>query len=141
MQVLHGTWIPQHTEDYLQKGGFYLWVETDMLRSGKKQKNDHPRSLSKPQLAEFLTNELGIKKDFGHQKIDDDIFTKYFTLPGAEDQPLKSYQLMELSNDDPLENFEFQAWEISCYKAPSFQLFNTSPPAALQFTLSNFPRG
>ena len=29
MQIVHGTWIPDDTDDYVQGGAFYVWVETD----------------------------------------------------------------------------------------------------------------
>ncbi len=29
MKIVHGTWIPAETADFIQQGGFYLWVETD----------------------------------------------------------------------------------------------------------------
>ena len=29
MKIVHGTWIPAEAADFIQQGGFYLWVETD----------------------------------------------------------------------------------------------------------------
>ena len=43
MKVLHGTWIPENTDQYKQTGAFYLWVETIGANRGKRAKNEHPR--------------------------------------------------------------------------------------------------
>ena len=29
MQIVHGTWIPEDTAAFVQRGAFYVWVETD----------------------------------------------------------------------------------------------------------------
>ena len=62
MKILHGTWIPHQGDEFIQQGGFYLWVETDTFE--KKQKNQpshsHPRQLTQAELPNFLTNNLGI---------------------------------------------------------------------------------
>jgi hypothetical protein len=61
MKILHGTWIPQAEDHFVQDGTFYLWIETT---EGKKQRGKtqaHPRQLGKAALAEFLAKEAGIK--------------------------------------------------------------------------------
>lgn len=29
MQIIHGTWIPDEAGEFVQRGAFYVWVETD----------------------------------------------------------------------------------------------------------------
>ena len=29
MQIIHGLWIPEDTDAFVQRGAFYVWVETD----------------------------------------------------------------------------------------------------------------
>src|SRR5213082_559366 len=29
MHIIHGTWIPEDTHEFIHRGAFYLWVETD----------------------------------------------------------------------------------------------------------------
>src|SRR6187431_118439 len=58
VQIVHGTWIPEDTDAFVQRGAFYVWVETDtpLTPAGKGAKrngsarsrtaataSDHPR--------------------------------------------------------------------------------------------------
>lgn len=118
MKVLHGTWIPENTDNYIQRGSFYLWVETISAPKGKTAKNKHPRCLGENQLKEFLRTELGIKDEFLH-KANGQISPKYFTLPSLKNNPLKSYELMKYTGEDIPDRFNFQQWQINCYKVPT----------------------
>ena len=121
MKVLHGTWIPENTDQYKQTGAFYLWVETIGANRGKRAKNEHPRILRKHMLEEFLTVELGLKDDYSHQ-IDRRIAKKYFTLPSSNGTPLKSYELMRYSGEEIPKTFGLRQWEIDCYEVQSASL-------------------
>jgi hypothetical protein len=35
MNVIHGDWIPDNTQDFIQSGNFYLWVESYDVRNKK----------------------------------------------------------------------------------------------------------
>ena len=59
MNVIHGAWIPKNTQDFIQSGGFYLWVESDDVRSNTKIPFD-PQHLPEKPCLEFLKNELAI---------------------------------------------------------------------------------
>ncbi|MDQ6908107.1 MAG: hypothetical protein M3176_14890, partial [Chloroflexota bacterium] len=61
MYIIHGTWIPEETDEFVQQGGFVLWVETDAA-TGKQCQGDltHPRQLSGEALAAFLTGTAGV---------------------------------------------------------------------------------
>jgi len=36
MNVIHGAWIPKNTQDFMQSGDFYLWIESDEVRNNTK---------------------------------------------------------------------------------------------------------
>ena len=59
MNIIHGTWIPKNTQDFIQSGDFYLWVESDDVRN-KKINSLHPRHLPEKTCLEFLKNDLAI---------------------------------------------------------------------------------
>ena len=59
MNVIHGTWIPENTQDFIQSGAFYLWVESDDVRNNTKIPL-HPQHLPEKPCLEFLKNELAI---------------------------------------------------------------------------------
>lgn len=110
MKILHGTWIPNETEEFIQSGGFYVWVETTKL---KKRKNStiHPYQLSTKDLAAFL------ERDFGIKNLQTDVITpKYFLLPTAKEQPLPSLELARYLEIDIPEEFTWQYWQIDCYQ-------------------------
>jgi SNF2 family DNA or RNA helicase len=105
MKILHGTWIPQAEESFVQDGAFCFWVETT---EGKKQRgNIHPRQLKKAELAEFLENEVGLKLSAA-------IAPQYFLLPTADQQPLPSLELARYLETELPETFEWQYWQVDC---------------------------
>ncbi len=111
MKILHGTWIPDETEELIQSGGFYLWVETTEARKTKNSTTIHPYQLSAPDLAAFLEQDLGVKN-----LQPDAIAPKYFLLPTAKGQPLPSLELARYLEIDNPEEFTWQYWEIDCYQ-------------------------
>ena len=116
MKILHGTWIPQPNSDFIQKGAFYLWVETDTSQTKPSKKNIHPRQLSQSDLATFLQKELGISSSSPEQ-INQQISPKYFALPTANSQLLPSPELAKyLETETETEPSEFTYWEITTYE-------------------------
>ncbi|MFB2839821.1 hypothetical protein [Floridanema evergladense] len=116
MKILHGTWIPQPNSDFIQKGAFYLWVETDISPPKTTKKNIHPRQLSQPDLATFLHQELGINSS-SLEQINQQISPKYFALPTVNSQPLPSPELAKyLETEIETEPSEFTYWEITTYE-------------------------
>jgi len=140
MKILHGTWIPDHNDGFIQTGNFYVWVETAATtaiattkrRSTKAAKVSepfnvkHPASLAEPELKSFLYNELAIKddllqemtnshvrKNFPKEQI---IFPRYFLLPTSENKPLPSLESARYLEIESPENFELQYWQIDCYQ-------------------------
>ncbi len=47
MHIIHGTWIPDDAHEFIQKGAFYLWVETDTSPGTSRRRTGtvHPRHL------------------------------------------------------------------------------------------------
>ena len=127
MQIVHGTWIPEETEQFIQRGGFYVWVETDApLSSGKNAAGrngsprradaaaEHPRHLSRAALGQFLNEKLGIGRH-GGDAVARLLKTTYVLLPTADGRPLPSFELAPYVEEElPLE-FELQPWAVWCY--------------------------
>jgi hypothetical protein len=86
MNILHGTWIPQATTDFLQSGSFYLWVETQTKPPGIQSEHPlHPKHLYQEKLFAFLSDTLGIKPPkYGQQgQLANLITQQFFLLPSA----------------------------------------------------------
>lgn len=116
MKILHGTWIPQTENGFIQTGAFYLWVETtESKKQRSRSKSIHPRQLARSELAAFLADELGIKT--ASSQLGEAISPKYFLLPSAAEQPLPSLELSRYLEAETSEEFDFQYWQIDCYKA------------------------
>jgi SNF2 family DNA or RNA helicase len=115
MKILHGTWIPQPGEEFIQQGAFYLWVETTEQKQFHKPTQRHPRQSAAADLATLLTAELGIKPPLPRQ-IQDLISPQYFLLPTLNNQPLPSLELSRYLEEELPESFEFQYWQIDCYQ-------------------------
>ncbi|PSB26799.1 DEAD/DEAH box helicase [Stenomitos frigidus] len=115
MQILHGTWIPQTEEAFIQNGAFYLWVETTERKQSRKPTQRHPRHIAAADLAEWLTKELGIQPPT-YRKLQDLISPQFFLLPTVDNQPLPSLELSRYLEAELPETFELQYWQIDCYQ-------------------------
>jgi SNF2 family DNA or RNA helicase len=120
MKILHGTWIPNETDEFVQSGGFYLWVETDtIVKKVKNQsENYYPYQLTNDKLAIFLKEELGIPAP-KYGSFSQEIYSKCFILPSTETEPLPSSELIRYLEVEPLEATEWKVWEIDCYEVTS----------------------
>jgi len=114
MQILHGTWIPQSGNEFIQAGAFYLWVETTETKRFRKPNQRHPRHLVAADLAALLASELGIKPP-EYSQLQDLIEPCYFLLPTVDAQPLPSLELSRYLEEELPESFEFQYWQVDCY--------------------------
>ena len=115
MQILHGTWIPQAGEEFIQNGNFYLWVETTKQKRFRTPSSRHPRQLVAADLAELLTKELGIAPP-NFRKLENLISPQYFLLPTIDNQPLPSLELSRYLEVEVPETFELQYWQVDCYQ-------------------------
>src|SRR5216683_7950597 len=119
MHVIHGTWIPDDGREFIQKGAFYLWVETDTSpgKSRSRAGTVHPRHLAQSALATFLVEKLGLR-EFVSGALERTLSTKYFLLPTAAGKPSPSFELLRYVDEaEPLE-FELAPWQVSCYQVP-----------------------
>ena len=110
MNVIHGTWIPENTQDFVQSGGFYLWVESEEVLTNSKgavKGAVHPRHLQGQSCLDFLKSELAI----------DSIGPRLgawlsLRLPTYRNQPLPSPELEYVDVDGAL---TLQAWQVHAY--------------------------
>jgi len=125
MKILHGTWIPQSTDEFIQKGSFYLWGETSTPKKSRTTAdNYHPFQLSKEELTSFLTGELGIVQS-NYNPLSRQFAPRYFLLPSHDNQPLPSLELLRYLEKEPPENSQWQSWQIDCYPLnPVLKLLN-----------------
>src|SRR5579862_1578802 len=95
MHVIHGTWIPDDTHEFIQKGAFYLWVETDTPTGTSRSRvgSVHPRHLAQTALATFLMEKLGLQEPVSGA-LARTLSTKYFLLPTAADKPAPCFELL-----------------------------------------------
>src|SRR5216117_2209196 len=117
MHVIHGTWIPEATHEFIQKGAFYLWVETDtpMGESRSRAGTVHPRHLGQSALSTFLTEKLGLR-EFAPGALARTLSTKYFLLPTAASKPAPCFELLRyVDEEEPIE-FDLAPWQVCCYQ-------------------------
>src|SRR3982074_847437 len=113
MHIVHGTWIPDDSQEFIQDGAFYLWVETDEPAGTTRQVADnvHPRHLIGTALSTFLMEKLGLRELMPTMQ-----FRKYFLLPTVAGKPSPSFELLRyVEEEEPIE-FGMQAWQVCCYR-------------------------
>lgn len=119
MKILHGTWIPQAKNDFIQTGQFYLWLETSTPKKIKNpSENRHPFQVAKEELATLLTTDLGLSES-NQIPISRQIVPKYFLLPSTEGKAFPSLELQRYLELEPPETLDLQSWEIDCYPITS----------------------
>lgn len=112
MKILHGTWILEAENGFIQKGTFYLWVETtEASKKRQTASNIHPCQLFKSDLEAFLSQELGIKPEQRAHLVAEQISPQYFLLPSSDIRPLPSLELARYLEQDIPETFELQYWQ------------------------------
>jgi SNF2 family DNA or RNA helicase len=115
MKILHGTWIPEPTTDFIQAGAFYLWVEIN-INPRLRSQHVHPGHLKGSDLATFLANELDLKLALNWKR-NQLISPKHFLLPTVDHTPIPSLEAFRFLEKDPPESFELQYWQIDCYRS------------------------
>ena len=119
MHIVHGTWIPDDTNEFIQRGAFYLWVETDTPagRSRKSADDIHPRHLAQTALTTFFLEKLGLREPVSGG-LAHTLCIKYFLLPTVAGKPSPSFELLRyMEEEEPIE-FDLALWQVSCYQAP-----------------------
>ena len=106
MHVIHGAWIPENTQDFIQSGDFYLWVESDEVPT-KINKTVHPQHLQGPPCLDFLKNELAVSPVSAEQGR-----LLSLLLPTYQGKPLPSPELRHVEVD---ESMTLQNWQVFAY--------------------------
>src|SRR5713101_2676821 len=119
MHVIHGTWIPNDAQEFMQSGAFYLWVEMDTPTGTSRPRADvvHPRHLAHTALATFLMEKLGLREPVSGA-LARTLCTKYFLLPTAADKPSPSFELLRYVDEEEPMEFDLAPWQVSCYQVP-----------------------
>lgn len=107
MNVIHCTWIPENTSHFVQSGQFYLWIETDTVKSKISSAGHHPQHLSEKPCLEFLKNDLLLGTLSADQGT-----SLSLLLPSLEGRPLPAPELQHsIVDDEP----SLQAWQVFAY--------------------------
>ncbi|GCE05265.1 DEAD/DEAH box helicase [Dictyobacter aurantiacus] len=117
MHIIHGFWLPDDAQEFMQGGSFYLWVETDTVQAVAKSGPDtvHPRHLAKNALETFLVEKLGLQELFPGT-LANTLCSRYLLLPTVDSRPVPSFELLRyVEEEEPLE-FELKPWPICCYR-------------------------
>ncbi len=117
MHVIHGTWIPDDTHEFIQRGAFYLWVETDTPQGASRRGTGsvHPRHLAHTALATFLMEKLGLQEPVSGA-LARTLCTKYFLLPTAAGKPSPSFELLRYVDEEEPMEFDLAPWQVCCYQ-------------------------
>ncbi len=119
MHIVHGSWIPDAADDYIRRGGLYLWVETDrpVTLTSQPPGTRHPRHLHDQALTTFLIEKLGIEAP-PSTRLDRLLVEKLFLLPSAHGMPLPSYELAPYVDEELPEQMELAPWQVCCFPLP-----------------------
>jgi SNF2 family DNA or RNA helicase len=117
MHIVHGTWIPDDSGEFIQQGAFYLWVEADTPQ-GPARRNGialHPRQLAQDTLVTFLNENLGLKESWPGTMVRT-LETKYFLLPTVSGKPAPSFELLRYMDMEEPIAFDLAPWQVCCYR-------------------------
>jgi len=106
MNVIHGTWIPNDTIDFIQSGNFYLWVESDGVQNPINH-TLHPQHLPEKACLDFLKNVLGVNPIDARRGT-----LLSLLLPTIDGQPLPSPELQPV---DVSGSVSLQSWQVYAY--------------------------
>src|SRR5919202_457051 len=129
MHIVHGTWIPAPPGEFVQTGGFYLWVETDTpIRQPRRPgAGVHPRHLANAALDTFVAEGLGVR---AFPLAGPARRTRAFLLPSAAGAPLPSVELLPYLETTTPADVELAWWQICCSHLPHPLKSRLLPPAS-----------
>ena len=118
MHVIHGTWIPEDVQEFMQSGAFYLWVETDAPSALPQSGADavYPRHLMSTDLMAFM-ERLGLR-EAAPGVLEYVLCNKYFLLPTVAGKPAPSFELLRYVDEEEPLDFELVPWLVCCYRVP-----------------------
>src|SRR5438067_10644812 len=114
MHVIHGTWIPDDAHnEFIQRGAFYLWVETDTPSGKSRRRADavHPRHLMDTALATFLMEKRGLREPVSGA-LARTLSSKYFLLPTVADKPSPCFELLRYVDEEEPMKFDLVPWQV-----------------------------
>src|SRR5438128_3405807 len=119
MHIVHGTWIPEPAGEYVQSGGFYLWVETDTPTRQPRSRvaHVHPRHLADAALETFLAERLGLPRPPAAGGFA--LTTRSVLLPGTAGAPLPSFELLPYMEALAPAEFDLAWYQVCCAPVPN----------------------
>ncbi|WP_027160051.1 hypothetical protein [Methylobacter luteus] len=106
MNVIHGAWILENTPDFIQSGGFYMWVESDEVLIDSKDAV-HLRHLQGQSCLDFLKSGLALDSVGAGQGV-----LLSLRLPTYRNKPLPSPELEYVEVDGTV---VLQDWQVYAY--------------------------
>ncbi len=104
MKVIHGFWFPHSKDEFIQKGQFYVWIETDEVKL-KKRDNRHPQQLIEKSCLDFLKAMFAYKL----RPYDPEAEFQNVYLPTIAGVPIPD---PELVSSDVTEEVVIQKWQV-----------------------------
>ena len=104
MKVIHGFWAPHPKDGFIQQGQFYIWIETDEVKS-KKRNHWHPQQLIEKSCLDFLKSTFA----YGLSPSDPKPDFQGIHLPTVTDAPVPA---PELVITDITEDITLQEWQV-----------------------------
>ena len=111
MNILHGFWLPDTNNSFVQIGRFFIWIESDEVAAGKPKDNVHPQHLKNESCLRFLKQNLEIsiadKTSSGYQILQ---------LPTVQRKPLPAPEFNVEAID---ETISLADWQVFCCHIPN----------------------
>ena len=110
---IDGTWIPRPVDEFDNPGKFVFWIETSENGKGQPKPGQHPSHLSDAtRLDSFLASGLGLGRTAVEAACPEPgVFRA--TMPSANEKPLPSLEMAQLSGEYLPDKFEWNDWDIS----------------------------
>ncbi len=112
MKIVHGFWRPDQTENFVQTGQFYLWVETDEKDLLDKKPNNnkklHSHQLAAPVCLDFLKTAFNYDSELASSGTQ----LQSVYLPTVQGEPLPSSEL--IFSEAP-EDVVLNSWDVVVY--------------------------
>ncbi|MEE9354386.1 MAG: ATP-dependent helicase, partial [Methylococcaceae bacterium] len=105
MKVIHGIWTPHPKDSFIQKGQFYIWVETDEVNSRKIKNQQHPQQLTEQACLNFLKTTFA----YSLNPYDPEAELQSVYLPTVDEKPLPD---PELAMSEGYDEVVLQEWKV-----------------------------
>ncbi len=105
MKVIHGIWTPHPKDSFIQKGQFYIWVETDEVNSRKIKNQQHPQQLTEQACLDFLKTTFA----YSLNQYDPESELQGVYLPTVDDNPQPDPEFVISDDHDEV---VLQEWKV-----------------------------